>query len=171
MILHPDEQIKYSAILESLFSLGGALGPVVGSVLYYLFGYFLMFAVVSLLFLIFIIPLIITMPSNINDNDESVIEEDDDLNSQSQIESNISYYKLLSDPLISLSLTAQVLLMIAYSYFEPLLSFRLDDFTDSVVVQGLVFSCLVVGYAIMALFVPYFSKFVNPIKLITIALF
>ena len=150
MILHPDEKIKFASLFESLLSLGGALGPVVGSVLYYLFGYFLMFAVVSLLFLVFIIPLIITMPSNINDNDESVIEEDDDLNSQSQIESNISYYKLLSDPLISLSLTAQVLLMIAYSYFEPLLSFRLDDFTDSVVVQGLVFSCLVVGYAIMA---------------------
>ena len=66
MILHPDEKIKFASLFESLLSLGGALGPVVGSVLYYLFGYFLMFAVVSLLFLVFIIPLIITMPSNIN---------------------------------------------------------------------------------------------------------
>ena len=100
-----------------------------------------------------------------------MIEEDEDLDSQSEIESNISYYKLLSDPLIFLSLIAQVLFIAAFSYFEPLLSFRLDDFTNSVIIQGLVFSFLVLGYAIMALFVPYFSKFVSPVKLITFALF
>ena len=171
MILHPEEQIKYSAILESLFSLGGALGPVVGSVLYYLIGYFFMFVVMSIFFLVFIIPLIATMPSNINDNDDSVIEEDGDLDLRSQIESNISYYKLLSDPLILLSLIAFVLLVTAFSYFEPLLSFRLDDFTHSVIIQGLIFSFLVVGNATMALFVPYFSKFASPVKLITFSLF
>ena len=66
MILHPDEKIEFAAMFESFLSIGFALGPLIGSVLYYLVGYFLMFAVVSMFFLIFIIPLIITMPSNIN---------------------------------------------------------------------------------------------------------
>ena len=171
MILHPDEKFKYSAMFESVISFGCALGPVVGSVLYYLVGYFLMFVVASIFLLIFVIPMVYTRPSNINMNDDSVQEEDQDLGSEYYMMADISYYKLLSDPLILLSCVAQVLLTAAFCYFEPILSFRLDDFTDSVVIQGLVFSCLIAGYSIMALFVPYFSTFVNPIKLITFGLF
>ena len=171
MILHPDERIKYSSMFESMIGFGCVLGPVVGSILYYLVGYFLMFVIASISLSIFIIPMMVSIPSNINMNDENEIEEDQDLDSQSQIESKISYYRLLADPLIFLSIIAHVLLIASYSYFEPLLSFRLDDFTDSIVIQGLIFSLLVVGYPIMAIFVPYFSKYASPIKLITFGLF
>ena len=123
MITNPNGKIKYSALFESVASFGAILGPVIGSVLYYLFGYFLMFLIVSIIVIAFLVPMMLTMPSNINENDESVISAELDSNSSYQIESNISYYKLLSDPLILLINIAQILLNAAFCYFEPILSF------------------------------------------------
>ena len=140
MIINSNEKIKYSAMFETFVSLGSILGPVIGSVLYYLVGYFLMFLIVGIMVLAFLIPMMLTMPSNINDNDESVISEDLDNDSTYQIESNISYYKLLSDPFILLLSLTQIILVCASCYFEPDLTFRLDDFTGSVILQGLIYS-------------------------------
>ena len=69
-----------------------------------------------------------------------------------------------------LSIT-QILTLMAFWYVEPVLSFRIQQFTDSVRIQGIVFSCLVIGYCIMWFILPFFAKYVNQTGLITISLF
>ena len=56
------------------------------------------------------------------------------------------------------------------SYYEPTLSFRISEFTDSVYIQGLIFSLYFAGYAAMALIIPYLSKCINHINLVTLGL-
>ena len=60
---------------------------------------------------------------------------------------------------------------IAFSYFEPLLSFRVAELTDSVFIQGLMFSLLVAGMSIMALIIPLLSKLMSNVHMISVRLF
>ena len=47
------------------------------------------------------------------------------------------------------------------SYFEPLLSFRVAEFTDSIYIQGIMFTIFVLGISTMALALPYLSKLIS----------
>ena len=58
-----------------------------------------------------------------------------------------------------------------YSYYEPILSFRLLDFTDSVFLHSLTYFSLTGGYAFMAIFLVYFTKCMKPINLVVLGLF
>ena len=66
---------------------------------------------------------------------------DEDFNSE------VTYYKIFSDPLMIALLIAQVILSIACNYYCPVLLFRLLDFTDSPKIHGFVFGCLISGYS------------------------
>lgn len=59
----------------------------------------------------------------------------------------------------------------SFSYFEPQLSFRVAELTDSAFLQGLMFSLLVAGMTIMALIIPYLGKLISPIYMISIGQF
>ena len=48
------------------------------------------------------------------------------------------------------------------TYFEPVLSFRLSDFTDSLQVQSLAFCSIMGGYCIMGLIMPFIVKIFQP---------
>ena len=50
------------------------------------------------------------------------------------------------------------MISVSFTYFEPVLSFRVHEFTESVVIEGIVFSGIAVGYGVMAMFVSCFSK-------------
>ena len=45
VILHPDDRYKYIGIMESVSNVGSGIRPVIGSILYNLFGYFYMFII------------------------------------------------------------------------------------------------------------------------------
>ena len=104
-----------------------------------------MFIVTGSMYIVFIPFIIFTIPSDIDENNEAtskLVKDGDQMeSSQVSIVHEISYYDVLTDPLILLIQTALIIVSIAYQYYEPVLSFRLQDFTDSVVIQGSVKSC------------------------------
>ena len=82
----------------------------------------------------------------------------------------VSYYQLYKDPMITLITVTEVVLSIAFSYVEPVLSFRLLEFTESVRLQGLIFVCLAIGYCAMSFVVPYISNCMNLVRLVNISI-
>ena len=64
----------------------------------------------------------------------------------------------------------EVILSIAFCYVEPVLSFRLLEFTKSVRLQGLIFSCLAIGYCTISFVVPYISNCMNLVTLVNLAI-
>ena len=82
----------------------------------------------------------------------------------------VSYYQLYKDPMITLITVTEVVLSIAFSYVEPVLSFRLLEFTESVRLQGLIFVCLAIGYCAMSFVVPYISNCMNLVTLVNISI-
>ena len=59
----------------------------------------------------------------------------------------------------------------AYAYFEPVLSFRVHEFTDSAYIEGLVFTGVAIGFAVMALFVSYIVQCISDVTTVTVGLF
>ena len=108
-ILHPNEKIKYLQISESVFAFGISFGPVIGSVLYSLFGYFTMFLILGLVLILLIIILKLFMPSNINDIDNTERLNDDNVQSDVASEQKINYCSLISDHVIQLASEALLL--------------------------------------------------------------
>ena len=56
------------------------------------------------------------------------------------------------------------------TYFEPILSFRVAEFTKSIFIQGFMYSIFVGGIATMSLIFPYFSQLIDPIYMISLGL-
>ena len=123
-----------------MLNFGNSIGPIIGSILYSLVGYLYMFMIIGSLFVLFIPLLKITMPSGVDDNQDTsdLIQNHQESSNENNFE-EISYFKILTDPIIVLALLSQVLFSISFCYFEPVLSFRLLDFSDDVRLQGLVF--------------------------------
>lgn len=59
---------------------------------------------------------------------------------------------------------------VTQTYFEPVLSTRLSDFTDSLHLQSLVFGILMIGYCIMGCLMPAIIKLLDPILLSSIGM-
>ena len=62
VILNPNEKIKYISIWEVVSGFGYSFGPIVGSILYSIFGYFTMFLVLGLTLFAFVFILKAFMP-------------------------------------------------------------------------------------------------------------
>ena len=71
VILHPEESLKYLGYMESVSNIGTGLGPIIGSVLYDLIGYFYMFLTMSFFLAIFIPLIMIFKTVNFDQNDET----------------------------------------------------------------------------------------------------
>ena len=102
VIIHPDEKIKYIGIYEGASNIGSGLGPVVGSILYFFFGYFTMFLLIGLGFFLFTLMIKLTMPPDIDDTDCEIQLNDCNSQSSTQPEMQISYCGLFSDHIIQL---------------------------------------------------------------------
>ena len=86
-ILYPNEKLKYTALMESAMNIGVAIGPVIGSALYSLVGYFWMFII----------------PSYLNADQEDLKSLVDNSNSNSFVTlSKISLLTLMSNCLVLL---------------------------------------------------------------------
>ena len=140
IIINHEQKVQYLGYYECMLNFGNSIGPIVGSILYSLVGYLYMFMIIGSLFVLFIPLLKITMPSGVDDNQDTsdLIQNHQESSNENNFE-EISYFKILSDPIIVLALLSQVLFSISFCYFEPVLSFRLLDFSDDVHFQGLVF--------------------------------
>ena len=101
-ILHPDDRYKYIGIMESLMSFGSGSGPIIGAILYIIFGYFYMFIILGLSFFIYLPLMIIYHPTNIDDENEQESSLNQIHDSNSGTTSEISILKLLSYSLIKL---------------------------------------------------------------------
>ena len=140
-IVHSNERLKYVELVESIIGFGDVIGPLVGSIIEF------------------------TKPSIL---DQDYSEEFNQIENQeealliSDSEPKISFCKLFSEPSVILLSFEQCITSIAYCYFEPVLTFRLLDFTSSVRIQGLVIGCLAIGYSIASIFVSFFAKFMIP---------
>ena len=173
VIVNPREKIKYLGYFEFILCFGSAIGPVVGLILYSFFGYFYMFLIVGLSFLIFFPLMKATLPDGINESDDSasnLINNPNNGSNASEESQEISYFQLFSDPVIFLSSVGLILISSALTYIDPILSFRLQEFTDSLRIQSFVFSCAILGYSLNSLVVPFLAKYMSPIKLIGIGL-
>ena len=62
------------------------------------------------------------------------------------------------------------MICVASAYFEPVLSFRIYEFTDSVNIQGVVFSANAIGFALTAIAIQLLIKDTNSITMIVIGL-
>ena len=95
------------------------------------------------------------MPPGIDDDDEDTArltenqDPDPEIDIEASHEKRISYFDLFTDPMIFLVAMTQMVISVGYQYYEPVLSFRLENFTQSVRIQGLVFGSLVLGYSLM----------------------
>ena len=173
VIINPTKKMKYLGYFEFILCFGSAIGPVVGIILYSFVGYFYMFLIIGLSFLIFFPLLKATIPVGIDESDNStsnLIRNSTFRNDNSEQFQRISYLKLFSDPVILLSSIGLILISSALTYIDPILSFRLQEFTDSLRVQSLVFSCRILGYSINSLVVPFLAMYISPIKLIGVGL-
>ena len=160
VILHPDEPLKYIGYIESGITIGIGLGPAIGSILYNFFGYFYMFLIASLFVFIYIPLIMIFKPSDIDKNDETT-SLNKQIKSQEDIQQKISFSKVFWDRFIIICSLNIFTISVWYAYFEPILSFRVHEFTDSIYVQGLVFSSLPISYSLMGIFIPYLAKCIN----------
>ena len=140
IIINHEQKVQYLGYYECMLNFGNSIGPAVGSILYSLVGYLYMFIIIGSLFVLFIPLLKITMPFGIDDDDENTSDliQDHQESSNGKNFKVIRYFKILTDPIIILALLSQVLFSISFCYFEPVLSFRLLDFSDDVRLQGLV---------------------------------
>ena len=153
IITNPQEKMKYIGLAECNLGLGNAIGPLVGAIIYSFFGFTWMFIVVGCMFLAFLPLLKCTMPPGIDDDDQATARLAENQGSEIKMdvapEKKISYYDLFTDPMIFLVALTQMVISVGYQYYEPVLSFRLEDFTQSVRIKGLVFGSLVLGYSLM----------------------
>ena len=159
--LNPNKRLQYLGIIESINGFGNIISPFVGSVLYSFFGFLYMFLIIGLIHLLFIPLIKLTKHneveiSNVNDDEVKEIE------AISNSEPKLSYCKLFSEPSVILLSLTQCIVSVAYCFFEPVLTFRLLDFTDSVRIQGLVIGCLCLGYCITSFIVPFIATFMIP---------
>ena len=95
------------------------------------------------------------MPSDIDVNDE--IEELIEHDESSREFVFLTYQSIVSDKIVLLTTIVAFLNYFSLTYFEPVLAFRLMEFTKSPIVQGLMFSILSIGYTVTALFVSYIT--------------
>ena len=84
------------------------------------------------------------MPSDIDVNDE-IIHLYNSRDSAKEL-MFLNYKTIISDRIISLTMIVAFLNYFTITYFEPVLAFRLMDFTESPLLQGLMFSIISVGY-------------------------
>ena len=100
-ILEPEQRIKFLGYHDAALMIGDGLGPIVGSILYKLFGFIYLFIILGCFHFTYVPLMMLAMPKNIDSDSEdakNLIKSDSALSTDSEI----SIYKLLSDRLIIL---------------------------------------------------------------------
>ena len=102
VIASKEEKEKYISILESVMGLGVSLGPFIGSFLYSFGGYLFTFAFMALLILLCCLFVALAIPTNIDEDDNETSSLVDPQNRGDDQIVTISYFELISDPMIIL---------------------------------------------------------------------
>ena len=102
VIVSKEEKEKYIAILESVMGLGISLGPIIGSLLYSFGGYFFTFAFMALMLLICSLFVGLTLPANIDEDNNETSSLIRSQVTEDNVVAAISYSELISDPMIIL---------------------------------------------------------------------
>ena len=128
-----------------------------------------MFMIMGWLHYLYVPLLMSFMPSDI-DTDSEDTKNLVNSNDKTSTDSNFSVFKLVTDRLIMLSSIACFFGFFTLSYPEPLLSFRVAEFTESVFIQGFMYFLLLAGMIVMALSFSYLNKLMNPINMVALGL-
>ena len=194
-IVYKDNQQKYLGLLESSQGIGLVAGPAIGSGLYSLFGFQYTFYGVGGIFLILAPCLYLVIPQSVNKNDErsgsimsnlsmhsahnTLVDQEenaDNTNSSSNNKETISvrepikYYQVFFRPIFFITSICSFLSCFWFSYTEPVMSLRLDEFHLSSAVIGIFFSIAPFMYTISSLSVSWMADKVDSKKLILIGL-
>ena len=155
----------YLGLMEGAMSIGIGLGPILGSVLYELVGFVYLFVIIGAFHFAYIPVMMLVKPPDIDSDDQSAQSLVKNQSSLQQ-EQEISMSKLLSNRLVQLSSGSTFISCVAITYFEPVLSFRIAEFTNSVHIQGLLYGCFVAGSFTMSISISLVTKFIHPVKLL-----
>ena len=151
-------------------NLGTCIGPVVGIVLYKLFGFVYMFVIIGLFHLIFLPLMFIFMPRDIDTDNEETAELIQTERSDIEQIPKISIYTLIFDPLIFLLCMSELISFFSSTYYEPLLSFRLAELTDSDFISSSMFFLYTVGMLIMCILIMCLQRVIDPFNMIILGL-
>ena len=151
-------------------NLGTCIGPVVGIVLYKLFGFVYMFVIIGLFHLIFLPLMFIFMPRDIDTDNEETAELIQTERSDIEQIPKISIYTLIFDPLIFLLCMSELISVLSSTYYEPLLSFRLAELTDSDFISSSMFFLYTVGMLIMCILIMCLQRVIDPFNMIILGL-
>ena len=102
VIASKEEKEKYISILESVMGLGISLGPFIGSLLYSFGGYLFTFAFMALIILLCSLLVALTIPANIDKDIDETSSLIDPQNREDDQIVTISYFELISDPMVIL---------------------------------------------------------------------
>ena len=141
-ILQPEDRVRYMGYFQGAMNIGVAIGPIVGSVLYKLVGFTYLFIILGLIHFCYVPIMILFMPENIDSNDQAT-DRLNNTESGLQETPKISMGKLLSNRIVLISTVGVVLACMANTFYEPVLSFRVAEFSDSIFIQSLLFALFV----------------------------
>ena len=102
------------AYIEICLCTGNAIGPVIGSFIYSYLGFLYMFLILGSVFLLYIPLMKFLLPNGIDEDDEDTSEliENQHQDQDNNVEQQIGYTKLLSDPIILMLTITQTLTVI-----------------------------------------------------------
>jgi len=160
----PEEQEKYIAMMQTAIGTGLIMGPVIGTMLYTVFGFSNTFFLIGLCFLVLTFLLSFVVPSSIDKKDEQV--ETITERRISRYEENvvvvstepISFFKLVTTGKFILAGCGGLVAMFIFVFMEPVLAFRLQEFGISPVLVGTFFSIQPVSYVLLSFSITWFTS-------------
>ena len=112
----------------------------------------------------------LSIPHDVDKNDETN-ELNQGENSEAENTKPITYFGILSDSTVQLWWVSLIIAYSSMTFFEPVLTFRILEFTDSVQVQSLMVVFLAGGYAFMNICISYVARVIEPIVLVALGMF
>jgi MFS family permease len=164
----PEEQEKYIAVMQVAIGTGLIIGPVNGTILYTLLGFSNTFFLIGICFLFLTFLLSFFVPSSIDKKDEhveTIIERrisQYEENMKYEVNETVSFWKLIITPTFILAGMGGLFSMLIFSYMEPVLAFRLQEFKINPVLIGIFFSIQPVSYVVLSFGITILTgKFAN----------
>lgn len=158
----PNEQEKYIALMQTAIGIGLMLGPVMGTLLYVVFGFSYTFFLIGVVFLFLTFALSFLIPNSIDKKDsfETLVERRISMyeeNVAPQSVQPISFCKLICTTRFTLAGMAGMMAVFMLCYMEPVLAFRLEELNVEPFYQGTFFSIQPVSFVILSFTITWFT--------------
>ncbi|CAI2370229.1 unnamed protein product [Moneuplotes crassus] len=143
-VIYKEKKQQYMGYYEGSQGFGWAIGPAIGAILYSLFGFHWTFYILGGSMILTCPLMYIQIPNAINENDnleQSILDEEVEEVGKSSPVIKATYSELFKRKVFTLSAVCACLSYYSYSYFEPVLPTRLQEF-DISTSEILLFFCI-----------------------------